>query len=50
MKKWVIYGGDPFDGARLIGPFASPEDAHAYIERHGIQGNWNIVELEAPLK
>lgn len=48
QHKWphVIATGGPFDGIKLIGPFANGDEALAYSDTHDFDGDWWLVPIE----
>jgi hypothetical protein len=43
----VLIVGNPFEGFKIIGPFASFDEADEYALKHAVGENW-VSELEAP--
>lgn len=45
---FVVYAGNPFDGASMFGPFDSGDDASQWAESKCDDRDWHVMKLEGP--
>lgn len=48
MGLSVIVLGNPFDGLRIFGPFATGEEAHEWADTNATGEDWWCVAVDAP--